>query len=51
MHCKYIPNNKCSFNGVKAICKDKNWDNPEECIIYQLIKDIEYLKEKVKNIT
>jgi len=49
MYCKYIENKECSFSGA-ALCKDQQWGNPEECILYQLVEDNEKLKEKVRKL-
>ena len=42
--CKY--NRKCSFLGATN-CKDTQWSDPSRCIIYQLIEDVQELKNKL----
>ena len=49
MHCTYRNNQICNFGGASK-CIDKQWGNPEECILYQLIEDNEKLKEKVRKL-
>ena len=39
--CKY--NGTCSFYGADR-CNDKQWKDASECIIYQLIENIQELK-------
>lgn len=36
MYCKF--EKECSFYGATH-CKDNQWKDPEECTMYQLIKD------------
>ena len=40
-YCRY--NKECSFYGA-AYCKELQWSNPEECILYKLITDVRVLK-------
>ena len=40
-YCRY--NKECSFYGV-AYCKELQWSNPEDCILYKLITDVRELK-------
>ena len=41
--CKYI--RTCSFAGADK-CNDSQWIDFSECIIYQIIEDIQELKTK-----
>ncbi len=43
-HCQYREG--CSFYGAVK-CKDKQWGNPSECILYQLTEDVQELKSVV----
>lgn len=40
-YCRY--NKECSFYGA-AYCKELQWSNPEDCILYKLIVDVRELK-------
>ncbi len=40
-YCKF--NKECSFYGAKN-CKELQWTNPEDCILYKLITDVRELK-------
>lgn len=42
-NCKY--NESCSFYGADK-CNDKQWEDTSECIIYELIEDVQELKNK-----
>ncbi len=44
--CKY--HRKCSFLGANK-CNDKQWKDVSECIIYQLIEDVQELKNILNN--
>lgn len=44
--CKY--EKSCSFRNAVS-CKSRQWGDPVECTIYQLIEDVRKLKNKIKN--
>ena len=44
--CKY--KKTCSFRNAVS-CKSKYNGDPAECTIYQLIEDVQKLKNKIKN--
>lgn len=46
-HCKY--EERCNFNKIDGYCVLKTLDKEaNDCIIYQLIEDIQEIKNKIK---